>query len=68
MNQAGQAKVITEGDLLDHIARTIKQGYFDEWQSAGTVEDREAIHSKQGALDQVLFEIKEEAKKVINNG
>lgn len=69
MTSGQQAAILVDGELLPDIEDQIKQEYFDEWQSAATVEDREAIHAKQAALEMVLFTIKEKAKKVlIQNG
>ena len=62
MNNGQLAKLLVDADLLPDIEAKINQGYFDEWQSAATVEDREQIHAKQSALQSVVFEIKETAK------
>ena len=67
MNANQQARLIIDGGLLADIEDKIKRGYFDEWQSAKVVEDREAIFAKQAALESVLFEIKELAKGILKN-
>ena len=65
MNKGQQALLLIDGDLLPDIEARIKQGYFDEWQASNLLEDREAIHAKNGALEAVIFEIQQQAKKVI---
>lgn len=67
MNQSQQARALIDGDLLEHIERQIRQDYFDEWSSARTVDEREAIHSKQAALEQVVYSIRDKAKGILKD-
>jgi chromosomal replication initiation ATPase DnaA len=66
MSKAQEAKILIDGEVLSDIVQNIEHDYFELWQVANTLEDRERIHAKQAALSEVFQAIIDKANEVLN--
>ena len=48
------AQELLDNELFHSILDEMKKSYYDDWQSAGTIEDREALHSKLRVCEDVV--------------